>query len=172
MLIAIAVGIALGAFWQKYRQEYDGIRSQTTFANKSIEKLKGTVSELQEKIEKNQNAIIKIALESYLEKKGQVDFTNSQIQDIGSGFNVVGIEMKEHLTGIKFSGRIINTQSVRHKNATFKIKIGDREKNFTINKISAGNSTSFTVYVPDIKPEDAHYGEIKFQQSSVEYYIK
>lgn len=80
--------------------------------------------------------------------------------------------MKEHLTGIKFSGRIINTQSVRHRNATFKIKIGEKEKDFTINIISAGNSTSFNVYMPDIKPEETHYGEIQYQQSTVEYYIK
>jgi len=110
--------------------------------------------------------------ESVLEKKGLVDFTSSQVQGIGSGFYVVGIEMKQHLTGIKFSCRIINTQSVRHRNVTFKIKIGEKEKDFTINMISPGNSTSFTVYMPDIKPEDAHYGEITYQQSSVEYYIK
>ena len=171
-LIALAIGIALGIIWSKYINDYSGLVKQVDELKRNTTKLYADLEEINGKVVENHKAIIKVALDNILQKNGNVDFTSSQIQDIGSGFSVVSLEMKKHLTGIKFSGRIINTQSVRHKNATFMIKVGDKEREFTINMISPGNSTAFRVYVPDVKPEDAQYGEIHFKRSTVVYYVR
>ena len=79
---------------------------------------------------------------------------------------------EEHLTGIKFNGRIVNAQSVRHKNASFKLTVDDKSVDFSINQISPGNSTSFSVYVPELKAENARYAKIEYQSSSVEFYTR
>lgn len=106
------------------------------------------------------------------EARYRVDFTVPQVQDIGNGFYLVRSEQEEHLTGLKYKGRIINSTSVRHNNVEFKLVVGGQEKEFTINQISAGNSTAFEVYVPDVTAEAGRYGEIKYQQSSIAYYIR
>src|SRR5690606_32713304 len=97
-----------------------------------------------------------IQYEYFLEKLSNViDFSVPSIQTVGDGFMLSRAEQEAHLTGIKFRGRILNTQSIQHKNITFKLTVNKIEKTFTINQISAGNSTSFEVYVPDLSAEDA-----------------
>ena len=137
--------------------------------NSKFDELNNSIDEHAKDISDNKRAVFRQQLNDIF--KNQIDFTSTNVQDIGDGFSVVRLEMAEHLTGIKFSGRVINTQSIRHRNVEFKIEVGEKEKTFTINTISAGNSTGFSVYVPDIKPEDAHYGSIKFISSTCEYYI-
>lgn len=97
----------------------------------------------------------------------KVDFTATEAQDVGDGFYLVRAEQEEHLTGLKYKGRIINTKSVQHRNVTFKLIVGSLEKEFMINQISPGNSTAFEVYLPDVTPEAGRYGQIQYQQSSL-----
>ena len=101
-----------------------------------------------------------------------VDFTDPRIQEIGKGFKLVKAAQAKHLNGIKFLGRIINTQSVRYNNVTFRITVSDVSKQFTINQISAGNSTRFSVYVPDITVEDARFANIEYITSTIWYQTK
>ena len=65
---------------------------------------------------------------------------------------------------------MINTQSVDHTNITFELTIGGQTKQFTINRVSSGNSTAFTVYLPDVSKESARYGRFAYQNSTVSYY--
>ena len=66
-----------------------------------------------------------------------VDFSVSNIQPLSDGFMLSKASQEKHLTGIKFKGRIINTQSVNHRNVTFSLSVNGKEKEFTINKISS-----------------------------------
>ncbi|MCC1496865.1 hypothetical protein [Alcanivorax sp. 1008] len=110
----------------------------------------------------------------YLNNKDRytVDFTATEVQDVGNGFYLVRAEQEEHLTGLKYKGRIVNTTSVQRSNVEFKLIVGAHEKEFMINQISPGNSTAFDVYLPDVTPEAGRYGEIRHQQSSVSYSIR
>jgi len=125
--------------------------------------------------ENEQDRIVKIiidTIDSTEALKQPVDFSQSTIQPINNGFMLVNAAQKEHLTGIVFTGRIINTQSVVHHNLKFTISVDDKEKEFTINKISSGNSTGFSVFVPNIKAINARYANIKYIESSISYYTK
>lgn len=173
LFLVIALGITCGIagnWGYKYSQSAELSRY---LAEEKIKSLETSLEETEEQLSKLQESIKEIQLEYFLEKlSGVIDFTVPSIQTIGDGFMLSKAEQQEHLTGIKFKGRILNTQSVRHKNITFKLTVNKISKNFTINQVSAGNSTSFTVYIPDIKAEDARYGKIEYQESTVEYYTK
>ena len=101
-----------------------------------------------------------------------VDFSNTSIQTLGNGFMLSQATQNKHLTGIRFTGRIINSQSVDHLNSTFNISVDGENKEFTINRISSGNSTAFNVYIPDISAENSRLAQISYVRSSVSYYTK
>jgi hypothetical protein len=101
-----------------------------------------------------------------------VDFSVATIQQLADGFLLSQASQDEHLTGMKFRGRIVNTQSVAHHNVTFTISVGDQSKEFVINKISPGNSTGFDVYLPEISADKARFADITYVSSSVSYYTK
>ena len=111
-------------------------------------------------------------LNSVVDVKETVDFSVKTIQPLSNGFMLSKAAQDKHLTGIKFTGRIINTQSVDHLNVKFNLSVNDINKEFTINKISSGNSTAFNVYIPDISAESARYAQISYVSSTVYYYTK
>jgi len=135
-----------------------GFDSHTESGNRQLRRQKF------EEIYANMNTI-----EKYLNNKSQVDFTVSTIQELTKGFLLTQATQNKHLTGIKFTGRVINTLSVKRKNVIFKLTVANVSKEFTINQISSGNSTGFSVYIPDIKLEDARFAEIQYINALVSY---
>lgn len=101
-----------------------------------------------------------------------VDFSVTTIQQLSHGFMLAQASQKKYLTGIKFTGRIINTQSVKHRDVTFNLSVNGKNKEFTINKISSGNSTGFNVYVPELSVNNARYAKIRYVRSSIFFYTK
>jgi len=139
----------------------------------ALHKHQASVQELQQKLSKLKENTQEVIVDHFLRKlRNVVDFSVPNVQEIGNGFFVVNASQEEHLTGIKFNGRVINAQSVRHKNVSFKLTVDGKSVDFSINQISAGNSTSFSVYVPELKPENARYAKIEYQSSSVEFYTR
>ena len=106
------------------------------------------------------------------EYEEMTDFTTPNVQDIGDGFMIVKPSQEEHLDGIKFQGRIINAQSVTHQSLTFNLTVSDRSKEFNVSRVSPGNSTSFSVYIPDIKAKDARRAKVEYVGSSVRYFTR
>ena len=104
--------------------------------------------------------------------KYTVDFTVSDVQRIDNVFLLANASQEKKLTGVKFTGRIINTQSVDHVNATFDITVDGQSKEFTINRISSGNSTGFNVYIPELNIEDSRYAKIEFVRSQIRFFTK
>lgn len=109
------------------------------------------------------------AVTEELRLKHNVDFTVTDIQEFGDGFALSRAAQQEHLTGIRFTGRIINKSSVNYLNTTFEIRVGGESKEFMINRISAGNSTGFNVYVPGLPATQAATGQLRFVRGTVSY---
>ncbi|KAF3982366.1 MAG: hypothetical protein HFP81_00160 [Methylococcales symbiont of Hymedesmia sp. n. MRB-2018] len=112
------------------------------------------------------------ALVEIITSKHTVDFSVSNIQRIDDVFMLTSASQKEHLTGVQFKGRIINTQSVDRSNLKFTLNIDGNSKNFTINKISSGNSTGFNVYIPELSIHNARYAKIEHESSQISYLYK
>ena len=96
----------------------------------------------------------------------------SNIQKIDDVFMLAGASQKERLTGVDFTGRIINTKSVDHLNLKFTLTVNNISKSFTINKISSGNSTGFSVYIPELAINNARYAKIEYESSQIAYLAK
>lgn len=111
-------------------------------------------------------------LNEFFTSRYTIDFAVSEIQQITATFLLANASQKKHLTGVKFSGRIINTEAVSHTEITFSLTVDGESKEFTINKISSGNSTGFNVYLPDIDIERARYGKFDFVRSKISYFTK
>lgn len=129
--------------------------SQTLIRNKRFENIEAKVKSIEQVV-----------------KLSPVDFSESNAQQLGNGFMLANAAQEKHLTGIKFTGRIINTQSVHHENAIFDFSVDGKNKEFTINKISPGNIAIFDVYIPDLKLENARYAQIKYFRSKILFYAK
>lgn len=171
LALALAAAIALVVNW--LQEELNSENIDMIFLQEQVKELETKNNELAEELSKLKEGVSNIQYEYFLEKLSNViDFSVPSIQTVGDGFMLSRAEQEAHLTGIKFRGRILNTQSIQHKNITFKLTVNKIEKTFTINQISAGNSTSFEVYVPDLSAEDARYGSIKYVESTVVYYTK
>lgn len=100
-----------------------------------------------------------------------VDLTTPEVQSFDSqNFAIVGIEQTEHLAGIKIEGRVINMTSVTFSPAQFEIEVGGEAGIFSVSQISPGDSTGFDVYIPDLQPENAKYGSIRYVSGGIKYY--
>lgn len=109
---------------------------------------------------------------SYLEltgKRGYIDLTTSSLQDIGDGFFTSIESVNPHLTGVKVSGTMINSSSLDHFQAKFKITIGDQMQEFTIDEIPSSYSIKFKVYIPNVPKDKTSYGKIEYDESSIRY---
>jgi len=112
------------------------------------------------------------SLVEVITSKHTVDFSVSNIQQIDNVFMLTGATQEKHLTGVKFSGRIINSQAVDHLNIEFTLSVGEASKEFTINRISSGNSTGFNVYIPELSLKSARYAKIEYVSSQIAYLAK
>ena len=97
-----------------------------------------------------------------------IDFTVPSVQTLADHkFAVAQLSQEEHLTGIKFRGRIINMTAVDFEGVTFELRVAGEGKEFTISRISSGDSTGFEVYVPDLSANRAETGQIHYRGGMV-----
>jgi hypothetical protein len=106
--------------------------------------------------------------ESLKELKYTIDLYNQSMQRINDEFRVVDITTSSNSPGLTITGRIVNSTALKHTNVTFIIKIGDVYKEFLVPVISSGNSTGFTVEVPDAE-KDAKNAKIEYLSSTIKY---
>lgn len=100
---------------------------------------------------------------------GFVDLTSPSIQQIDAEFELAKCDVNTHLNGVKVTGRIINTTSITYVNPNFTITVGESENTFWVSRISPGNSTAFSVHIPNVQVESARYGYIVYKSGSVSY---
>lgn len=101
----------------------------------------------------------------------KVLLTNPGVQKVDTVFLVSKIKAEKYLTGIKIHALMINSSSLEHKDARFRITVNNKSREFAISKISPGSSTKFVVEIPDISLENAEEADIKTLASSVSYFV-
>jgi len=173
-IAAVAALVATATVWVVVDERLRDLETLITTSQSTATSISEELTELQSKVASNETEISTIKLlRSTGQSKGFVDLAEPTIQDLEqSGFYVVKLAVEEHLTGVKVSGRMINTQSVDHTNITFELTVGGQSKQFTINRVSKGNSTAFSVYLPDVSKEEARYGWFAYLNSTLTYFIK
>lgn len=143
----------------------------------SVDIIPNRVSELQETVDSLQSTIIRHGVDIFLVKLktedlktyGSIDLSHAPLQTIDYRFLITIESVTEHLTGIKIKGRIVNLTSLRFDNLKFNITIASQSKEFSIRRISSGNSTTFNVYVPNVPLEESQYAYIEFVESLIYY---
>jgi hypothetical protein len=87
----------------------------------------------------------------------------AELRDIGHGFLVSNLTVAPVSEGVvAVRGRVVNTSAVAHAGLAFRVRMGDAAGDFTIYRISPGNSTGFSVELPGA-------GSGTPEQVSVEY---
>ena len=167
--LALAGGIfaiVLGVKAQKQALTLEASLKKTTEMVKKVEQKQ---QEMAKDVKEN-NELSGVLTNIYFKP---LDFTVTTSQEITARgkFLVTVKEVTQQMTGVKVTGRIINTASVQYTSSTFRIRIGGSQNTFTINeKMRAGGSEEFSVYVPDVKPADATHGFIEYVSGNISYY--
>jgi hypothetical protein len=65
---------------------------------------------------------------------------------------------------------MINTSSVRHRDLTFRIRLGGGSATFGIPVISSSNSTGFSITIPGANPGTSTSAEIAYLGSTITYF--
>ena len=99
----------------------------------------------------------------------EIDLAVSEIQNIGGGFMVSGLSATEEAGGVRVSGRMINTTSVKHRALSFRMTLNGQSEVFEIGLISPGNSTGFSVKLPGPKMASAGLARIELMGSTINY---
>lgn len=118
------------------------------------------------------NRVNRLEYQLELIEKNPINLTVPNVQDIDNDYKVTIESVEQHLTGVRVKGRIINSTTLDNEDLSFKIKISNQSQDFYINRISAGNSTGFEVYVPNVPIDQTQYGEIIFVESIVFFNTK
>jgi hypothetical protein len=99
----------------------------------------------------------------------QVDLGNSKLQHLRHGFAVSEIKSERQDTGVLVAGRMINSGSLRYRDATFRVKVGNTAQEFVIASLPPGSSGAFEVLLPNLPMENARTATFSLVSSAVEY---
>lgn len=113
-----------------------------------------------------------INLEKITDSLGKkVNLRIPSVQKIDTVFLVSKLSIKKYLTGVKVTGIMINSSSLEHNDARFRITINEVSREFAVSKIKPGSSKKFSVDVPDVNFEEVTEAEIRSLASSVSYFV-
>lgn len=99
----------------------------------------------------------------------QVDLTNSKLQHLRHGLAVSELSIARQDTGVLVAGRLINATSLRYRDATFRVKVGNSSKEFPISNLPPGASDAFEIVLPNLPLENARTGTFSLVSSAIEY---
>jgi len=99
----------------------------------------------------------------------QVDLGNSKLQQLRHGFAVSELKTERQDTGVVIAGRMINAGSLRYRDATFRLKVGNSAKEFVIASLPPGSSGVFEVVLANTPMENARTATFSLLSSAVEY---
>lgn len=134
-----------------------------------VAKMKDEQKKHMEKIEEVSDGIDSLVAGVF--KPIDLTINSSQKLTDGASFLVNIDEVKQQMTGVKISGKIINASSITYSGASFQIAMIGAENTINVPKdIPPGGSTKFSVYVPDVKPENSKYAKISFISGNISFY--
>jgi hypothetical protein len=99
----------------------------------------------------------------------QMDLTNPKLQHLRHGFAVSDLTIAREDTGVRVAGRLINTSSLRYRDATFRLKAANSSKEFSIGSLPPGSSGEFELVLPNLPLENARLATFSLLSSAVEY---
>jgi hypothetical protein len=99
----------------------------------------------------------------------QVDLGNSKLQHLRHGFAVSELKIDRQDTGVLVQGRLINAGSLRYRDITFRVKVGNSAQEFAISSLPPGSSGEFDVVLPNLPLENARTATFSLVSSAVEY---
>jgi hypothetical protein len=99
----------------------------------------------------------------------QADLMNSKLQHLRHGFAVSELAIARQESGVRVAGRLINSGSLRYRDATFRVKAGNSSKEFTISNLPPGSSGAFDVVLANVPLENARTATFSLVSSAVEY---
>jgi hypothetical protein len=99
----------------------------------------------------------------------QVDLLNSKLQHLRHGFAVSELAVARQDSGVSVTGRLINSGSLRYRDATFRVKAGNSSQEFAISNLPPGSSGAFSVVLPNLPLESARTATVSLVSSAVEY---
>jgi hypothetical protein len=99
----------------------------------------------------------------------QTDLTNPNLQRLRHGFAVSELKLTRQDTAVLVEGRIINLDNLRYRDPTFRLKVGDRSKEFPVDNLGPGASSEFDVTLPNLPIENARTGTFSLVSAAIEY---
>lgn len=134
-----------------------------------IASLRATVAELQTAQDRLVGATERLGSAVTLLSDEQIDLMNPKLQHLRHGFAVSEIKLERKENGVLVFGRIINATSLRHRGATFRLKVGASSKEFTIPVLPSGVGGEFGVELANLPLENARIATLSLVSSGVEY---
>jgi hypothetical protein len=100
----------------------------------------------------------------------EVDLMNSNLQHLLYGLGVSELTIARQDSGVRVAGRMVNGSTIRYRDATFRVKVGNVSKEFAIGILAPGSSGAFDVVLPNLPLENARLATFSFTgASAVEY---
>jgi hypothetical protein len=98
-----------------------------------------------------------------------VDLSDPAIQQLGGGLYVGQLSLSDQSGVLRVSGRLINASSIDQLRAEFRLSVGGRELPFSVGRIGAGSSTSFTVELPSADAAALRAARLRWVRSTLSY---
>lgn len=98
-----------------------------------------------------------------------VDLHSADVQDAGRDFLVSNLSVAAEAGGARISGVLVNESAVNHEMARFTFSTRGINREFTVRRLPAGGSSSFSVDVPGLPADSTLYGSIHYVSSTVSY---
>lgn len=167
LTLAVLVSILVGLiFLRGLRADNEELRASSLLLKLDVDTLRSQVEKLQADLE---SVKLRIQLQGLT---GVVDLTETSLQSVGEGFSVGRLEVTKHLSGVKITGIILNASSVDHSQLRMKVTVLGKEKEFNVTKVRSGRAAKFSVYVPDVKAEEAQLAKLEYVRSTVGYFVE
>lgn len=94
----------------------------------------------------------------------------AELRDIGHGFLVSNLTVAPVADGaVAVRGRVVNTSAVTHAGLAFRVRMGEAAGDFTIYRISSGNSTGFSVELPGASSGSPEQVSVEYVGSTVAF---
>lgn len=139
-------------------------RSARTVTQK-VENLEKRIEALQGEITSLKNEIEGIQLDIEFRKKGYLDLSIQDRQDLGDGFWIEKISLNTEMSGVILRASIINSTPMNQSSIKFDVTVGKKSQELIIDRIDPGMSSSVELYIPDIEIASAGYAKFKYKES-------
>lgn len=164
--------LTLAVLWASHASLADRIEENPASMHDMQERMQAAESEVRgvrSTIDQHWREMNELRLGEVYRTVGVIDLGRTSAQYVGRGFGVTRLTLEPLSTGVLIEGLMINMQSVKHSSPSYRITVGDQTEEFELGEIEAGQSSAFSVYIPDVGSEPNRYARIDFLESTVWY---